>query len=104
MPEPTRFAAMAGMHVPAGPIVTGSLMVTAATALGAWLALRRKGRQQVWLGGGGRGAPGDRRLAPGARRLGGVPRRQARTMSMVCYGRAPAVRQPAWYPVRASTE
>jgi hypothetical protein len=27
-----------------------------------------------------------------------------RTMSMLCYGRAPAVRQPAWYPVRASTE
>lgn len=27
-----------------------------------------------------------------------------RTMSMPCYGRAPAVRQPAWYPVRASAE
>ena len=27
-----------------------------------------------------------------------------RTMSMLCYGRAPAVRQPARYPVRASTE
>jgi hypothetical protein len=27
-----------------------------------------------------------------------------RTMSMPCYGRASAVRQPAWYPVRASTE
>jgi hypothetical protein len=27
-----------------------------------------------------------------------------RTMSVVCYGRAPAVRQPAWYPVRALTE
>ena len=27
-----------------------------------------------------------------------------RTMSLLCYGRAPAVRQPVWYPVRASTE
>jgi hypothetical protein len=27
-----------------------------------------------------------------------------RTMSMLCYGRAPAVRQPAWYPVRAAAE
>src|SRR6185312_2770904 len=30
--------------------------------------------------------------------------RNLRTMSMLCYGRAPAVRQPARYPVRASTE
>jgi len=27
-----------------------------------------------------------------------------RTMPMLCYGRAPAVRQPAWYPVRAAAE
>jgi zinc transporter ZupT len=50
MPEPTRFAAVASMHVPAGPIMAGSLMVAAATVLGAWLALRRRGRQEVWLG------------------------------------------------------
>jgi hypothetical protein len=49
MPEPTRFA-VASMHVPAGPIVAGSLMVAASTILGAWLALRRGGRQEVWLG------------------------------------------------------
>ncbi len=50
MPEPTRFAAVVGMHVSAGPIVAGSLIVAAATVLGAWLTLRRKGRQEVWLG------------------------------------------------------
>ncbi len=50
MPEPTRFAAVVGMHVSAGPIVTGSLTVAAATVLGAWLALRWKGRHEVWLG------------------------------------------------------
>jgi zinc transporter ZupT len=50
MPEPTRFAAVASMHVSARPIVAGSLMVAAATVLGAWLALRRSGRQEVWLG------------------------------------------------------
>ncbi len=50
MPEPTRFAAVAGMHVPAQPIVTASLMLAAATVLGAWLALRRKGRPEIWLG------------------------------------------------------
>jgi hypothetical protein len=27
-----------------------------------------------------------------------------RTMLMLCYGRAPAVRQPGWYPVRALAE
>ncbi len=50
MREPTRFAAVAGMHGSAGPIVAGSLMVAAATVLGAWLALRRTGRQEIWLG------------------------------------------------------
>lgn len=39
----------AGLPVPAGPIVAGSLMMAAATVLGAWLALRRRGRQQIWL-------------------------------------------------------
>lgn len=50
MPEPTRFAAVAGMHVPAQPIVTASLMLAAAAVLGAWLALRRRGRPEIWLG------------------------------------------------------
>ena len=38
------------------------------------------------------------------RKGGGAAKAAQRTISMLCYGRAPAVRQPAWYPVRAATE
>lgn len=50
MPEQSHFAAAAGIHLPAGLVVGGSLLMAVATVVGAWLALRRAGRHEVWLG------------------------------------------------------
>jgi zinc transporter ZupT len=49
IPAQTQVIAIGG-HLPAGPIVAGSALMAVATVLGGWLALRRPGRQQAWLG------------------------------------------------------
>ncbi len=41
--------ALAG-HSPAGLLAAGSGLIAVATVVGAWLALRRSGRHEVWLG------------------------------------------------------
>jgi zinc transporter ZupT len=50
MPADTRVAALSGGHMTAGLVVTGSLVMAVATVLGAWLALRRPGHHEAWLG------------------------------------------------------
>jgi zinc transporter ZupT len=50
MPADIRVAALSGGHMTAGLVVTGSLIMAAATLLGAWLALRRPGHHEAWLG------------------------------------------------------
>jgi hypothetical protein len=50
MPAQAHVAAFADVHLPAGLVVAGSLVMAAATVLGAWLALRRPGRSDVQLG------------------------------------------------------
>jgi hypothetical protein len=50
MPAQAHVAAFADVHLPAGLVIAGSLVMAAATVLGAWLALRRPGRSDVQLG------------------------------------------------------
>lgn len=42
--------ALAGGHLPAGLVVAGSVVMAVATVGGAWLALRRPGWHDAWLG------------------------------------------------------
>ena len=42
--------AVAAGHLLAGPVLAGVVLMAAATVLGAWLAMRRHGREEVWLG------------------------------------------------------
>jgi hypothetical protein len=50
MPAHAHVAAFAHVHLPAGLVIAGSLLMAVATVLGAWLALRRPGRSDVQLG------------------------------------------------------
>ena len=63
MPVQAHVVVLAGGHLPAGPILAGSLLMAVATVLGAWLALRRPGRQEAWLGAAPWRAAGDRERA-----------------------------------------
>lgn len=49
MPTHAHVAAFADVHLPAGLVIAGALLMAVATVLGAWLALRRPGRSDVWL-------------------------------------------------------
>jgi zinc transporter ZupT len=50
MPASVRAVALANGHLSGGLVLAGAVLMAAATVLGAWLAMRRKGRQEVWLG------------------------------------------------------
>ena len=50
MPAPARAVAFADGRLPTGLVLAGALLMAAATVLGAWLAMRRQGREELWLG------------------------------------------------------
>src|SRR5258708_37561611 len=50
---PVAVASLAGGYLPGRMVIVGTLLIAAATVLGAWLARRRPGRHEAWLGAAG---------------------------------------------------
>src|SRR5258706_2865696 len=50
---PVAVASLAEGHLPGRMVIVGTLLIAAATVLGAWLARRGPGRHEAWLGAAG---------------------------------------------------
>ena len=50
---PVAVASLAGGYLPGRMVIVGTLLIAAATVLGAWLARRGPGRHEAWLGAAG---------------------------------------------------
>src|SRR5260221_14762571 len=50
---PVAVASLTDGHLPGRMVIVGTLLIVAATVLGAWLARRGPGRHEAWLGAAG---------------------------------------------------